>query len=84
MVQNIKTRNFLAKKKLAFSLILSGFTSLLPQHCLYFLPLPHDYALLVYIVHIVLSLLLLFQIKSGLVIFGIYVIYSIIVTMNIS
>jgi len=32
---------FQKRKKLAFSLILSEGASYLPQHCLYFLPLPH-------------------------------------------
>jgi len=32
---------FRQKEKLAFSLILLGFASYLPQHCLYFFPLPH-------------------------------------------
>ena len=60
------------------------FMGYLPQQFLYFFPLPHDYALLVYIVHKVLSLLLLFQRKSGLGTFGIYSIYVTIVTMFIS
>ena len=32
---------FYTKEKLTFSLLLSGFASYFPQHCLYFLPLPH-------------------------------------------
>ena len=32
---------FLQKEKLAFSLYLLGIASYFPQHCLYFLPLPH-------------------------------------------
>ena len=64
------------------SLILQGFYYL-PQHCLYFLKLPNSHALLVYIVHIVLSLLLLFQAFVGLVIFSTYSIYVTIVTMDI-
>ena len=63
-------------------MILSSFY--LPQHCLYFLPLPHAHALLVYIVLSLLSLLLLFQSKSGSGTFGIYSIYVTIITMVIS
>ena len=33
--------NFLKREKLTFSLYLWDFTSYLPWHCLYFLPLPH-------------------------------------------
>jgi len=40
-------RYFYTKEKLAFSLIFLGFASYLPQHCLYFLPLPHVRPLLV-------------------------------------
>ena len=74
---------FFRKRKTRIFLYLWDFTSYLPQHCLYFLPLPHAHALLVYIVHIVLSLLLLFQAFVGLVIFSIYSIYVTIVTMDI-
>ena len=34
-------RYFITKEKLVFSLYLWDFTSYFPQHCLYFLPLPH-------------------------------------------
>ena len=61
-----------------------GLQAYLPQHCLYFLPEPHAHALLVYIVLLLLSLLLLFESKSGLVTFGTYSIYVTIVTMVIS
>ena len=57
--------------------------SYLPWHCLYFFPEPHDYALLVYIVHVALLLLLLFQWISGSATFSIYGIYSTIVTIVI-
>ena len=43
-------RYFITKEKLVFSLYLWDFTSYLPQHCLYFLPLPHVRPSLVYIV----------------------------------
>ncbi len=69
------------KRKSLETLIFPGFVSYLPQHCLYFLPLPHAHTLLVYIVFV---LLLLFQVFVGQVTFGIYVIYSIYVTINIS
>ena len=72
------------KNKKPETLIFPGFVSYLPQHCLYFLPDPHAHALLVYIVLSLLSLLLLFQWKSGSVTFSTYVIYSTIVTMSIS
>ena len=55
---------FCQKEKLAFSLILSSFASYLPQHCLYFFPLPHAPFLSIlslYLVHIVLWLLALFH-----------------------
>ena len=56
----------------------------LPQRCLYLRPEPHAHTLLVYIVHMVFMLLLLFQRISGQVTFGIYSIYVTIVTINIS
>ena len=40
-LQHLFLTIFCKKEKLAFPLILSGFASYLPQHCLYFLPLPH-------------------------------------------
>lgn len=49
-----------------------------------FFTLPHAHALLVYMVLLLLTLLLLFQWKSGSVTFSTYVIYSTIVTMSIS
>ena len=66
------------------ALFYTGSRAYLPQHCLYFLPEPHAHALLVYIVLLLLSLLLLFESKSGLVTFGTYSIYVTIVTMVIS
>lgn len=59
------------------------FISYLPQQFLYFLPEPQAHALLVYIVLLLLSLLLLFQSKSGSVTFSTYSIYVTIITMDI-
>ena len=42
-------RYFITKEKLAFFLYLWGFTSYFPQHCLYFLPLPHGCQCLVFL-----------------------------------
>ena len=73
----------LSKEKSRNPFIYKGKRDYLPWHCLYLRPLPHAHALLVYIVHIVLSLLLLFQAFVGLVIFSTYSIYVTIVTMDI-
>ena len=69
------------KKNSCFSLYLWDFTSYLPQHCLYFLPLPHAPFLSIlslYLVHIVLWLLALFY--GHLV----HIIISIICIINIT
>ena len=72
---------FNKKKNSLFSLYLLDFTSYLPQHCLYFLPLPHAPFLSIlslYLVHIVLWLLALFY--GHLV----HIIISIICIINIT
>ena len=69
------------KRKTHFPLILSGFMSYLPQHCLYFLPLPHAPFLSIlslYLVHIVLWLLALFYRHL------VHIIISIICIINIT
>ena len=69
------------KKKNPHSLILSGLASYLPQHCLYFLSLPHAPFLSIlslYLVHIVLWLLALFYRHL------VHIIISIICIINIT
>ena len=69
------------KRKSPQSLYLRDFVSYLPQHCLYFLPLPHAPFLSIfslYLVHIVLWLLALFH--GHLV----HIIISIICIINIT
>jgi len=69
------------KRKSLETLIFPGFVSYLPQHCLYFLPLPHAPFLSIfslYLVHIVLWLLVLFY--GHLV----HIIISIICIINIT
>ena len=75
---------FCQKEKLAFSLILSGFASYLPQHCLYFLPLPHVVRTPIFIILIIFIILLIFQGFIVLVTYYIYNIYSTFVIINIS
>ena len=62
----------------------SYFISYLPQHCLYFLPLPHVVRTSIFIILIIFTILLIFQGFSVLVIYYIYNIYSIFVIINIS
>lgn len=72
---------FQEKEKLVFSLYLWDFASYLPQHCLYFLPLPHAPFLSIlslYLVHIVLWLLALFYRHL------VHIIISIICIINIT
>lgn len=58
-------------------------TSYLPQHCLYFLPLPHVVRTPIFIILIIFIILLIFQGFTVLVIYYIYNIYSIFVIINI-
>ena len=58
--------------------------SYFPQHCLYFLPLPHVVRTPIFIILIIFIILLIFQGFSVLVIYYIYNIYSIFVIINIS
>ena len=60
------------------------FMGYLPQHCLYFLPLPHVVGTPIFIILIIFIILLIFQGFSVLVIYHIYNIYSIFVIINIS
>ena len=79
--QNIKTRNFLVKKNSRFPLFYRALRVYLPQHCLYFLPLPHAPFLSIlslYLVHIVLWLLALFYRHL------VHIIISIICIINIT
>lgn len=54
-----------------------------PQHCLYFLPLPHVVRTPIFIILIIFIILLIFQGFTVLVIYYIYNIYSIFVIINI-
>ena len=81
MDRKLFLRYFYTKEKLAFSLILSGFASYFPQHCLYFFPLPHARPLTIfflYMVQIVLCVFLLFY--GHLVHYIISIIYIINIT----
>ena len=60
------------------------FMGYLPQHFLYFLPLPHVVGTPIFIILIIFIILLIFQGFSVLVIYYIYNIYSIFVIINIS
>lgn len=75
---------FRQKEKLVFSLYLWDFTSYLPQHCLYFLPLPQVVETPIFIILIIFIILLIFQGLIVLVTYYIYNIYSIFVIINIS
>ena len=75
---------FWQKEKLAFSLIISGFASYLPQHCLYFLPLPHANHLEIFIqflVHIVLCIISLFYGHLAMLIISIIHIMNIMIIL---
>ena len=74
-------RYFYTKEKLAFSLILSGFASYFPQHCLYFLPLPHARPLTIFYLYIVQIVLCVFPLFYGHLV---HYIISIIYIINIT
>lgn len=59
------------------------FISYLPQHCLYFFPLPHVVRTPIFIILIIFIILLIFQGFTVLVTYYIYNIYSIFVIINI-
>lgn len=61
-----------------------GLRAYLPQHCLYFLPLPHVVETHIFIILIIFIILLIFQGFIVLVTYYIYNIYSIFVIINIS
>lgn len=66
------------------NLTIPYFMGYLPQHCLYFLPLPHVVETPIFIILIIFIILLIFQGFIVLVTYYIYNIYSIFVIINIS
>ena len=66
------------------NLTIPYFMDYLPQHCLYFFPLPQVVGTPIFIILIIFIILLIFQGFSVLVTYYIYNIYSIFVIINIS
>ena len=72
---------FSGKEKLVFSLILSGFASYFPQHCLYFFPEPHARPLTIFYLYMVQIVLCVFPLFYGHLV---HYIISIIYIINIT
>ena len=67
-----KNYNFSEQRKSLEPLIFPGFVNYLPQHCLYFLPLPHAVPLCILYILSILSVLLVFSTVWELVTFNIF------------